>query len=900
MAQVKEEVEISWSNVLPLADALRAATLHGERIRASQNRCMAEISTWTSGVLKQVESVKEELVEEVKQVHTEAEEAATHEENDIRKHGSTTFKADFKAFNLAISPRLEALLYSGEKLASITDSPLLPSQLSLQLATLSSQSMATVTCSVVATKGQKITKAVRRSLQLKVTTESGVDITCREEMAEGKSRLLFTFPAQHEERYEVVAMLASLHIPGSPLIIPPCSGLETVASELGLLFKKGNEEIDSKEFEKMKSAPELREITSYVETKVKAEEDTDGEVNKLSSLKQVLRREVVKGKTQGQEQEVILTQEQTVKSEKGKALEVDYPSSLKQVLGNEVLKGMCQDQPYQDQDVQAKLRRPGSLPVRTSTGQLERQPEPENADPLERTTNGTEGNLKPKSDVVNLLMEQSVRLRQPIDNSVQAGPMLVESDAQSSAIPSHLVDVVAEHLQTRIGRAGKKMEAGASCYLLEKDTNMWHAGCVHNIVNGNLIVVKNLDNQQFSGCPRDQVVLSIEDIPDGAMCADSAKKNFNKKCEEREVSIHHPAFQLGEKCVARWSEDLVWYRAEILTTTPTITVQFIDYGNEAEVGECDIVSAGWEVPAEDVDAGLVDCGVVLEREEESDTRLDNEQAWSAGETCLARWEVDGVWYRAKVVEASSGRSTRVLFVDYGNQDDATALVRTAAELGEDDVKDQDAVENQTFEGDDAKPAEADVEESGEIELKDDDISELACCVCAKLKKAMHRVQCDRSPVCWNCAVKKITSNKHTCWRCSASSVSSESHLVKDPVLDLCAREYLARGKLNAADLEELRQSRLGHVGLDLGSLVTNGVLMARKQLVILAKQPVGVAIAEDEVLVVSQGNVLRFSKQGEARGHLTSAKPLKHPSDILRLSSGRLAVAHAEGVAFFS
>ena len=182
---------------------------------------------------------------------------------------------------------------------------------------------------MVATKGQKITKAVRRSLQLKVTTESGVDITCREELIEEDSRLLFTFPAQHEEeRYEVVAMLASLHIPGSPLIIPPCSGLETVASELGLLFKKGNEEIDSKEFEKMKSAPELREITSYVETKVKAEEDTDGEVNKLSSLKQVLRREVVKGKTQGQEQEVILTQEQTVKSEKGKALEVEFKAGF--------------------------------------------------------------------------------------------------------------------------------------------------------------------------------------------------------------------------------------------------------------------------------------------------------------------------------------------------------------------------------------------------------------------------------------------------------------------------------------------------------------------------------------------------------------------------------------------
>ena len=282
------------------------------------------------------------------------------------------------------------------------------------------------------------------------------------------------------------------------------------------------------------------------------------------------------------------------------------------------------------------------------------------------------------------------------------------------------------------------MEAGASCYLLEKDTNMWHAGCVHNIVNGNLIVVKNLDNQQFNGCRRDQVVLSIEDIPEGAICADSAKENFNKKSKEREVSIHHPAFQLGKKCVARWSEDLVWYRAEVLSTTPTITVRFIDYGNEAEVGECDIVSASWEVPAEDVLAGLVDCGVVLEREGEYETRLDDEKAWSAGETCLARWEVDGVWYRARVVEATSEGFTRVLFVDYGNQDDAAALVRTIAELGEDDVMDHhvDAVENQTFEGNDAKPVEADYEESGEIELKDDDISELACCVCGKLKKVL--------------------------------------------------------------------------------------------------------------------------------------------------------------------
>ena len=36
-------------------------------------RCLAEISTWTSEVLNQVDSVREELMEEVKQVHEEAE-----------------------------------------------------------------------------------------------------------------------------------------------------------------------------------------------------------------------------------------------------------------------------------------------------------------------------------------------------------------------------------------------------------------------------------------------------------------------------------------------------------------------------------------------------------------------------------------------------------------------------------------------------------------------------------------------------------------------------------------------------------------------------------------------------------------------------------------------------------
>ena len=505
-----------------------------------------------------------------------------------------------------------------------------------------------MTCSVVANKGEKITKAVRSSLQVKVTSESGAEIMCREQTL-GESCFLFTFPAapNDEEGYEVVAMLASLHLPGSPLFVPPFSQMKTITSELGILFKDSNS--TGKDFETLGRAPELTEVISPRKTRVKVEGNTDGKVEKLSSLKEVLSKEVSKGKLRGPHQEP------TLKVEEGLNPEVNKSSQLK-----EVVKEKCWEEGVQ---AVAQLRRPA-----------------------ERSTDGSSS------------------------------------------------------------QADTKLKVGVSCYLLEEDTKMWHAGSVHNVLNG-LIVVKNLDNQKFTGCRRDQLVLRIEDIPEGATCADSAKKTASKKEEkiasekEEKTTEKKEKGKPGEKCVARWREDLVWYRAEILTITPTFnTVRFVDYGNEADVRDCDIVSSGWEVPKEDILGGLVDYNVVLEKEEESEARLDETAGWSRGETCLARWEVDGVWYRAEVVEATYEGSTRVLFLDYGNQDDATALVRTTAELSEDDVRDvhvdcvEDLSSQQPFQGDDAQPVEPVFEEIDETGLEGVDISELACCVCGELKK----------------------------------------------------------------------------------------------------------------------------------------------------------------------
>ena len=507
-----------------------------------------------------------------------------------------------------------------------------------------------VTCSVVAADGQKITKAVRSRLQLKVTTGSGAEVLCREEM--DKDRLLFKISVQGEERYEVVAMLACLHLPGSPLIIPPHSGVETVASELGFLLR------DSKELEKIWGVPESRE------TRVKVEGEAHSKVQKLSRSKQVSRKAVSEGK--------------------------------------------CQSQHDPGQEVVAsthKLRRPAS--------------------PLERTTGCTDGQSQ-------LRCASPSRRAEPgcVFDQDTAGNLKLKSGSKEQTKPVE----VGQHLKTRIEKTDKKLEVDGSCYMLGDDTNMWHAGCVHKIISKDLIVVKNLDNQTYNGCSRNQVVLNIEDIPHGANCADSAKKTTKEKMKESMVSDNPPRFLPGDNCVARWSEDQVWYRAEIITTSPTITVQFIDYGNETEVRDCDIVSAGWEVPAQDVNAGLVDAGVAFESEEESRGGLDDKKTWSAGETCLARWEMDGVWYRVKVVEATSAGSTKVLFVDYGNQDDVTALVRTAAELCEGDVKDPFVEDVEGFHSTQIYEEPNTEESACQPRLADVDLTELACCVCGNVKK----------------------------------------------------------------------------------------------------------------------------------------------------------------------
>ena len=62
-----------------------------------------------------------------------------------------------------------------------------------------------------------------------------------------------------------------------------------------------------------------------------------------------------------------------------------------------------------------------------------------------------------------------------------------------------------------------------------------------------------------------------------------------------------------DACTARWSDDWVWYNAEVLEVRGnTILVRFSDYANEAEVKEEFMLRRVHEIPEKDMVENLSD------------------------------------------------------------------------------------------------------------------------------------------------------------------------------------------------------------------------------------------------------------------------------------------------------
>ena len=79
----------------------------------------------------------------------------------------------------------------------------------------------------------------------------------------------------------------------------------------------------------------------------------------------------------------------------------------------------------------------------------------------------------------------------------------------------------------------------------------------------------------------------------------------------------------GQECVAKWSDDDVWYRAQVAEVGPDakVLVVFTDYGNSAYVGEGEVVAGVEDIPAgEEKDVHLVEASGVID-----DTNLVTEK-----------------------------------------------------------------------------------------------------------------------------------------------------------------------------------------------------------------------------------------------------------------------------------
>jgi len=120
------------------------------------------------------------------------------------------------------------------------------------------------------------------------------------------------------------------------------------------------------------------------------------------------------------------------------------------------------------------------------------------------------------------------------------------------------------------------------------------------------------------------------------------------------------AFKIGDKCVTLWHEDGVWYNATIKEISDEfVLVHFSDYGNEDHVNRTSILLEATAIPKD----AEIDQNIILHHKsvEECKGKL------KTGDTCVALWQEDGVWYNASVKEVSDS-VVLVQFTDYGNED----------------------------------------------------------------------------------------------------------------------------------------------------------------------------------------------------------------------------------------
>jgi len=192
---------------------------------------------------------------------------------------------------------------------------------------------------------------------------------------------------------------------------------------------------------------------------------------------------------------------------------------------------------------------------------------------------------------------------------------------------------------------------GAPCLARWREDGAWYrASVILNAAPAHHLVLFTDHGNTVEVGPA-ELVTGLEEVPEGALVDPIILQEREVVVEQEGAVVAALPWEVGSRCVARWSADQVWYTAEVLGVKEggMFEVVFPDYGNTAEVAAEDMVASRELVPHGQV----IDAFVA--------------EVWGEGRACLALYRQEDIWCRAVVVEHLGQDAYMVEFVDYAGQ-----------------------------------------------------------------------------------------------------------------------------------------------------------------------------------------------------------------------------------------
>jgi len=187
-----------------------------------------------------------------------------------------------------------------------------------------------------------------------------------------------------------------------------------------------------------------------------------------------------------------------------------------------------------------------------------------------------------------------------------------------------------------------------------------------------------------------------EQVIDGLEITGEASADAMKSTEEASAD---GLFSVGDVCVAKWAEDGVWYNGVVTAVDAhDYMVMFSDYGNTASVERTHIVRSANAIPKHvnedqiDEHVKMLEDGPGLEKLPLKTLKSVEKPSslFTAGDSCVAKWDEDQVWYNGKITDVNQDGSFVVNFVDYGNSETifASSIVKDGSKIPATIPKDQ--------------------------------------------------------------------------------------------------------------------------------------------------------------------------------------------------------------------